>query len=49
MYVVIKTLYTESGYVIDNPCLLIKTPTDYFNNWIPSITDLFANDWEIFK
>jgi hypothetical protein len=46
MYVEVRTLYDVKGYVIDNPGLLIKTPTDYFNNWVPSITDLFAEDWE---
>lgn len=47
MYVKITTFVTEEGIPIDNLGLIIKTPTGKFNNWIPSITDLFAEDWVI--
>lgn len=44
-----KGMYVEkrSIDVVNNPLLLLKTPTGCFNTWIPSITDLFADDWEI--
>jgi hypothetical protein len=32
---------------LDNKGLIIKTPTGKFNNWVPSITDLLAEDWAI--
>lgn len=32
---------------LDNKGLVIKTPKGELNNWVPSITDLFAEDWEI--
>jgi hypothetical protein len=41
--VVLGTLTTE----IDNPCLVLKNVKGTFNTWIPSITDLFAEDWEV--
>lgn len=30
---------------IDNPCLILRNVQGTFNTWIPSITDLFAEDW----
>lgn len=32
---------------IDNECLVLKNVNGGFNTWIPSITDLFAEDWEV--
>lgn len=33
--------------VIDCPMLFIKTVKDTLNTWVPSISDLFAEDWEV--
>lgn len=30
---------------IDNPCLILRNVHGTFNTWIPSITDIFAEDW----
>jgi len=51
MYVKCVTLtnYYDKDIVVDNPCLLLKTPNDKFNTWIPSITDLFATDWQVIE
>lgn len=32
---------------ISNPILLLSNVIGEFNTWIPSITDLFAEDWEV--
>ena len=42
-------MYIEKRSIdgVDNPLLLLKTPTGCFNTWIPRINDLFADDWEI--
>ncbi len=49
MYVFMDSLVTDNLYKpkdINNPCLILKNINDKFNTWVPSITDLFANDWE---
>ena len=33
--------------VIDCPMLFIKTVKGTLNTWVPSISDLFAEDWEV--
>lgn len=40
---------TVSGYDgnIDVPMLFIKTVKGTLNTWVPSISDLFAEDWEV--
>ena len=37
----------SNGIKVDNIGMVIKTPIGKYNNWIPSITDLFAEDWEV--
>lgn len=32
---------------IDVPMLFIKTVKGTLNTWVPSISDLFAEDWEV--
>ena len=32
---------------ISHPLLLIKNVNDTFATWVPSITDIFAEDWEV--
>ena len=32
---------------ISHPLLLIKNANGTFATWIPSITDIFAEDWEV--
>lgn len=46
MFVIQTELYTKEGIKIDNECYLLKNVKGSFNTWIPSITDLNANDWE---
>jgi len=45
MSIYATTLSTEEGFELDNLGLVIITPSGERNNWIPSITDLFAEDW----
>jgi hypothetical protein len=47
MYVVMEKLYTSSNIEIANPCLLLYNVSGQYNTWIPSITDIFAEDWMI--
>ena len=32
---------------ISHPLLLIKNANGTFATWVPSITDIFAEDWEV--
>lgn len=32
---------------ISHPLLLIKNSNGTFATWVPSITDIFAEDWEV--
>ena len=53
MYVVKHDLYiqdskfTPHNIKIDNECLCLYNVKGQYNTWIPSITDLFAKDWDI--
>ena len=47
MHVVISKLYTPSNIQVNNDCLLLFNVTKKYNTWVPSITDLFADDWGI--
>ena len=49
MYIVATSLLTPNGVKVNNKCLLLKNVDDNFNTWVPSITDLMAEDWEIAK
>ena len=49
MWIYSTIFKTETNEVIGNIGLVISTPSGILNNWIPSITDLFAEDWiEVF-
>ena len=37
----------DNNYKIDCPMLFIKTVKGTLNTWVPSISDLFAEDWEV--
>jgi hypothetical protein len=47
--VVLQITSNDSLQFIDNPCLVLRNVQGKYNTWIPSITDLFAEDWEIVK
>jgi hypothetical protein len=47
MHVVISKLYTPDNLQIANDCLLLFNVNKQYNTWIPSITDLFAEDWQV--
>lgn len=49
MYVLMERLYTPDNIQIDNRCLLLSNVIGTYNTWIPSITDLFAEDWNVFE
>lgn len=36
-----KTIYYQ------NQCLIYNTNTGCADSWVPSVSDMFANDWEI--
>lgn len=44
-----KRLILESGDHIDyvSQCLIFNTNTGEANSWVPSISDVFASDWEL--
>lgn len=47
MYVDCCILMDFNKVQVNNPCLrLWNTKNNYFNTWIPSITDIFAEDWK---
>lgn len=47
MYVTKTKLYTPENIQIDNDCLVLYNVHGSYNTWIPSITDLLAEDWKI--
>lgn len=47
MHVCMTKLYTPDNIQIDNDCLMLFNVSGRYNTWIPSITDLFAEDWMI--
>lgn len=46
-----KRLILESGDHIDyvSQCLIFNPETGEANSWVPSISDIFAHDWELVK
>lgn len=44
-----KRLILETGGHIDyvSQCLIFNTATGEANSWVPSISDVFANDWQL--
>lgn len=46
-----KRLILDSGNHIDyvSQCLIFNPATGEANSWVPSISDVFANDWELVK
>lgn len=46
-----KRLILESGDHIDyvSQCLIFNPETGEANSWVPSISDVFAHDWELVK
>ncbi len=46
-----KRLILESGNHIDyvSQCLIFNPATGEANSWVPSISDIFANDWQLVK
>jgi len=44
MYVTKSKLYTPDNLQIANDCLILYNVQGQYNTWIPSITDLFAED-----
>ena len=47
MHVTLSKLYTPDNIQVNNDCLLLFNVTKKYNTWVPSITDLFADDWGI--
>ena len=47
MHVMKERLYTPENIQVDNPCLILFNVSGRYNTWVPSITDLFAEDWRI--
>jgi len=47
LHVIISRLFTDDDTLIKNPCFLLWNPKNDYNTWMPSITDIFANDWGI--
>lgn len=45
MHVEMVDLFTSKNVLVNNKCLLLFNASGTFNTWIPSITDLFAEDW----
>jgi hypothetical protein len=45
-----KTLIADSdtkGISYENQCLIYNTKTGVANSWVPSSSDMFANDWHV--
>ena len=44
-----KDLIMDSTKYIDytNQCLIVNTKTGKADSWVPSISDMFAEDWEL--
>lgn len=49
MHVTRTKLYTPDNIQVDNDCLLLFNVTGRYNTWVPSITDIMAEDWKIVK
>ena len=49
MHVTRSKLYTPDNIQINNDCLLLFNVTGKYNTWVPSITDILAEDWRIVK
>jgi len=47
MHVSMLSLYTADNVPIDNKCLVLFNVNCKYNTWVPSITDLLADDWEV--
>lgn len=54
MWVSCESIYTYTDIQIQDvsstfshPLLVIKNANGKFSTWVPSIIDLFANDWEV--
>jgi len=47
MHINILNLYTADNVPIDNKCLVLYNVHGKYNTWVPSITDLLADDWEV--
>ncbi|WP_407310541.1 DUF2829 domain-containing protein [Desulfosporosinus sp. SB140] len=47
MHVTRTKLYTPDNIQINNDCLLLFNVTGKYNTWVPSITDIMAEDWRI--
>jgi len=47
---VIRTkLYTPDNIQVNNDCLLLFNIDKMYNTWVPSITDIMAEDWKVVK
>lgn len=46
-----KHLYVRAynSNVCGDMFIIVNTATDTVNSWIPSVSDLYAKDWEIYK
>lgn len=46
-----KGLYVTAYF--SNLCgdmfIIVNTKTDKINSWVPSISDIFADDWELYE
>ena len=47
MHVIKSNIFTTSNMKIENEVLLLFNVQQQYNTWMPSITDLLANDWGI--
>jgi len=47
MHVMASKLYTPENIQVDNTCLVLFNVNRKYNTWVPSITDLLADDWEV--
>ena len=47
MHVTMTKLYTPDNIQVNNDCLLLFNVDHRYNTWIPSITDILAEDWEV--
>lgn len=56
LWVACEKIYTHTDIQIQDvnstfshPILVIKNVNGQFATWVPSITDLFADDWEVIE
>ncbi len=47
MHVMMTKLYTPENIQINNDCLVLYNVDGKYNTWVPSITDILAEDWSI--